>query len=111
MRFLKVFISVAIGCGFLLKLPHLSAQGAKTYPVVSEVRVEFNGFQSVSEELVLGNVQLRAGMDYNAALVDQSIRTLYTANGRNVGHNGCGLVGALLHGIWCRIPHRKNWRF
>ena len=77
MRFLKVFISVAIGCGFLLKLPHLSAQGAKTYPVVSEVLVEFNGFQSVSEELVLGNVQLRAGMDYNAALVDQSIRTLY----------------------------------
>ena len=27
MRFLKVFICVAIGCGFLSKLPYLSAQG------------------------------------------------------------------------------------
>ena len=33
--------------------------------------------KSVSEELVLSNVQLRAGMNYNAVLVDQSMRTLY----------------------------------
>ena len=49
----------------------------KRYPKVNEVRVEFDGFKSVSEEFVFSNVQLRTGMNYNTALVDQSIRTLY----------------------------------
>ena len=78
MRFLKFFLCAVICVEALFHLSPLSAQqGNETYPVVARVSVEFRGFQSVSEELVLSNVQLRAGMDYNAALVDQSIRMLY----------------------------------
>ena len=78
MRFFKIFLCAVICFEALFHLASLSAQqGNATYPVVERVSVEFRGFQSVSEELVLSNVQLRAGMNYNAALVDQSIRMLY----------------------------------
>ncbi len=79
MRFLKIFLCAVICVEALFPLSPLSAQqGNETYPVVAQVSIEFRGFQSVSEELVLSNVQLRAGMDYNAALVDQSIRMIYS---------------------------------
>ena len=77
MRLLETFLCALICLVVLLSPSGLSAQDIQVYPLVAEVRVEFDGFQSVSEELVLSNIQLRAGMDYNAALVDQSIRTLY----------------------------------
>ena len=77
MRFFKILrCSLVSLLAITCSLP-LSAQDTREYPKVNEVRVEFDGFQSVSEEFVFGNVQLRAGMDYNTALVDQSIRTLY----------------------------------
>jgi len=49
----------------------------QSYPVVNEIVTEFRGFRSVSDQYVLGNVQLRPGMNYNPAMVDQSIRMLY----------------------------------
>lgn len=79
MRFTQYFIR-AIVCLTLMVLSGfqiLSAQSNLANPVVAQVRIEFKEFQSVSEELVLSNIQLRAGMNYNAALIDQSIRTLY----------------------------------
>ena len=77
MRFFKILRCSLISLLVITCSLSLSAQDTKEYPKVHEVRVEFDGFQSVSEEFVFGNVQLRAGMDYNTALVDQSIRTLY----------------------------------
>jgi len=77
MRFFKILRCSLISLLVITCSLSLSAQDTKEYPKVNEVRVEFDGFQSVSEEFVFGNVQLRAGMDYNTALVDQSIRTLY----------------------------------
>ena len=77
MRFFKILRCSLISLLAITCSLSLSAQDTKEYPKVNEVRVEFDGFQSVSEEFVFGNVQLRAGMDYNTALVDQSIRTLY----------------------------------
>jgi outer membrane protein insertion porin family len=77
MRFFKILRCSLISLLTITCSLSLSAQDTKKYPKVIEVRVEFDGFQSVSEEFVFGNVQLRAGMDYNTALVDQSIRTLY----------------------------------
>ena len=77
MRFFKILRCSLISFLAITCSLSLSAQDTKEYPKVNEVRVEFDGFQSVSEEFVFGNVQLRAGMDYNTALVDQSIRTLY----------------------------------
>ncbi len=77
MRIIKTFLRAAICFAALTHLTILSAQDSQEYPKVNEVRVEFDGFKSVSEEFVFSNVQLRSGMNYNTALVDQSIRTLY----------------------------------
>ncbi|CAA6678690.1 MULTISPECIES: outer membrane protein assembly factor BamA [unclassified Lentimonas] len=77
MRFIKTFLRAVICLAAIANLTILSAQDSQEYPKVNEVRVEFDGFKSVSEEFVFSNVQLRSGMNYNTALVDQSIRTLY----------------------------------
>ncbi len=74
MLYIKTFFCAVIYCTAFFSFTALSAQ---EYPKVNEVRVEFDGFKSVSEEFVFSNVQLRRGMNYNTALVDQSIRTLY----------------------------------
>ena len=54
------------------------AQEAETYPLINRIITEFDGFRSTSDQYVLGNVQLRPGMNYNPALLDQSIRALYS---------------------------------
>ena len=54
------------------------AQEAETYPIINRIITEFDGFRSTSDQYVMGNVQLRAGMNYNPALLDQSIRALYS---------------------------------
>jgi outer membrane protein insertion porin family len=53
------------------------AQEAQSYPLINRIITEFDGFRSTSDQYVLGNVQLRPGMNYNPALLDQSIRALY----------------------------------
>lgn len=50
---------------------------AESYPVINRIVPEFKGFRSVSDQYILGNIQLRPGMNYNPALIDQSIRALY----------------------------------
>lgn len=55
-------------------------EGAQSYPLIDEITLEFDGFQSVSDEYVFNHIQLREGMGYNPALVDQSIRSLYNTN-------------------------------
>jgi outer membrane protein insertion porin family len=52
---------------------------AESYPVINRIVTEFKGFRSVSDQYILGNIQLRPGMNYNPALIDQSIRTLYAS--------------------------------
>ena len=54
------------------------AQEAETYPIINRIITEFDGFRSTSDQYVMGNVQLRPGMNYNPALLDQSIRNLYS---------------------------------
>jgi outer membrane protein insertion porin family len=53
------------------------AQEAEAYPVVNRIIPEFDGFRAVSDEYIFSNIQLRPGMNYNSALLDQSIRALY----------------------------------
>ena len=53
-------------------------QEAETYPIINRIITEFDGFRSTSDQYVMGNVQLRPGMNYNPALLDQSIRALYS---------------------------------
>jgi outer membrane protein insertion porin family len=77
MRYIKPLLRALVCFAAISNLTILSAQDSQEYPKVNDVRVEFDGFKSVSEEFVFGNVQLRSGMNYNTALVDQSIRTLY----------------------------------
>jgi len=78
MRFNK-FLHAVVPAILATLLPQtLPAQTAETdYPEIAEVRIEFQGFQAVSDQYVLSNIQLREGMDYNPVLVDQSIRALY----------------------------------
>jgi len=54
------------------------AQEAETYPIINRIITEFDGFRSTSDQYVMGSVQLRPGMNYNPALLDQSIRALYS---------------------------------
>lgn len=54
-------------------------QEAEEYPVIRQIIPEFEGFRAVSNQFVLSNVQLRPGMNYNPALIDQSIRALYAS--------------------------------
>ena len=74
MRYIKIFLRALVCLAAISGFTQLSAQES---PKINEVKIEFEGFQSVSEEFVFSNVQLRSGMTYNTALVDQSIRTLY----------------------------------
>ena len=53
------------------------AQEVETYPIINQIITEFDGFRSTSDQYVMGNIQLRPGMNYNPALLDQSIRALY----------------------------------
>jgi len=57
----------------------LAQQAAEDYPEIRQIIPEFKNFRSVSDQFVLGNIQLRPGMNYNPALIDQSIRALYTS--------------------------------
>ena len=54
------------------------AQESETYPIINRIIAEFDGFRSTSDQYVMGSVQLRPGMNYNPALLDQSIRALYS---------------------------------
>lgn len=79
MRFLKLILCFALSQGALSIATPLAAQEQpQSYPVVNKITTNFKGFRSVSDEYVFGNVQLREGMNYNPALVDQSIRVLYS---------------------------------
>ncbi len=73
----KILFTAASVLAFGLPTQITFAQEAKTYPVINRIVPEFAGFRSVSDQYVNGNIQLRPGMDYNPALLDQSIRALY----------------------------------
>ncbi|HAV12435.1 MAG TPA: outer membrane protein assembly factor BamA [Opitutae bacterium] len=79
MRFLKLTFCLAATLGSLsTSVLTLTAQEqAEAFPVVNEIKTNFQGFRAVSDQFVFGNVQLRSGMDYSPALIDKSIRTLY----------------------------------
>lgn len=74
-KFVSFVLVLFFSLGFA---PALSAQQTgETYPVINRIIPNFRNFQAVSDEFVKGNVQLRPGMNYNPALIDQSVRALY----------------------------------
>ena len=78
MRFLNISLCLALSLGaFSIPTTITAQEQAETYPVVNKIETKFAGFRSVSDQFVFSNVQLRSGMNYNPALVDQSIRVLY----------------------------------
>jgi len=78
MRFLKLISFAALFLGSIAPFFSVSAQEkTEGYPVVNAIRTQFDGFRSASDQFIFSSVQLRAGMDYNPVLVDQSIRALY----------------------------------
>lgn len=81
MRFFKIlFRTLALFFSCMLGCPGLFAQEtAEEYPEIRRIIPDFKGFRAVSDQFVFSNVQLRPGMDYNPALIDQSIRALYSS--------------------------------
>ena len=74
--FIASFLSI-----FVAQLPSLTAQATNSNPEIKRILSNFQGFRAVSDEFILGHIQLRPGMNYNSVLLDQSIRALY-ATGR-----------------------------
>lgn len=68
------FILLSCLCGFTLAVAQESEAAP---PTISEIVVEFVGLRNVSDEIVLANVQVRPGQEFDQNLVDRSIRTLY----------------------------------
>ncbi|MBC8189039.1 MAG: outer membrane protein assembly factor BamA [Puniceicoccaceae bacterium] len=78
MRNLSTILFAAAGIlACLLPTSFALGQETETYPVINRIIPEFDGFRSVSDQFIFGNIQLRPGMNYNPALLDQSIRALY----------------------------------
>ena len=79
MRILQTFFFSSVSLiAMTLPTQFTFAQEAESYPIINRIITEFDGFRSTSDQYVLGNVQLRPGMNYNPALLDQSIRALYS---------------------------------
>jgi outer membrane protein insertion porin family len=57
----------------------LAQEAAEDYPEIRQIIPEFKNFRAVSDQFILSNIQLRSGMNYNPALIDQSIRAIYTS--------------------------------
>ncbi len=56
--------------------PELNAE--EKPPIVEEVSIQIVGPQQINREAILAHLRLRQGMPYSQALVDQSIRSLYS---------------------------------
>ena len=79
MRILQILsFSAASLIAICLATQSTYAQEAEDYPLINRIIIEFDGFRSTSDQYVMGNVQLRPGMNYDPAVLDQSIRALYT---------------------------------
>ncbi|HKK19584.1 MAG TPA: outer membrane protein assembly factor BamA [Opitutales bacterium] len=80
MRFFKILLRTLVFSSCLVSCTAVLAQDAEEeYPLVRQIIPEFEGFRAVSDQFIFNNVQLRPGMNYNPALVDQSIRALYAS--------------------------------
>ncbi len=55
----------------------LAAQQQAARPTVGKLEIEFIGVQNVNEEVLRSNMQVRPGMEYSEAVVDDSLRALY----------------------------------
>lgn len=74
-------------CLFILALSALSiphalraqATASEPVPVVESIQLEFKDFQNVSSENVRSHIQQPVGAPYDPALVDSSIRALYSS--------------------------------
>jgi outer membrane protein insertion porin family len=79
MRILQsLYFSAASLIAICLATQSTYAQETEDYPLISRIVIEFDGFRSTSDQYVMGNVQLRPGMNYDPAVLDQSIRALYS---------------------------------
>ena len=77
-----IFFALVLTAALFLASAPVVAQptepsAGQSYPVINEIIPRFDGFRAVSDQYIFGNIQLRPGMNYNPALVDQSIRALY----------------------------------
>jgi outer membrane protein insertion porin family len=86
MRIIKFILGLATLCALFSPAVSSLAQAQArpqgedaSYPEVNRIIPQFDGYRGVSDQFVFSNIQLRPGMNYNPALVDQSIRALYNS--------------------------------
>jgi hypothetical protein len=64
MRNLSTILFAAAGIlACLLPTSLALGQETETYPVINRIIPEFDGFRSVSDQFIFGNIQLRPGMN------------------------------------------------
>ena len=61
----------------LLGATFLTAQLPQAEVTIGKVEIEFIGVQNVNEAVLRSNMQVRSGMVYTEAIVDDSLRALY----------------------------------
>ncbi|MFU8847277.1 MAG: outer membrane protein assembly factor BamA [Opitutales bacterium] len=80
MRILSLLLRVLVFTFYVFSASGAMAQEtSQEYPGIRQIIPEFKDFRSVSDQFILSNIQLRPGMNYNPALIDQSIRALYAS--------------------------------
>jgi outer membrane protein insertion porin family len=78
MRLISSLSFAALSLISAAPLLQISAQTVReAFPLVHSIQTKFEGFRAASDQFIFSNIQLRAGMTYNPALIDQSIRALY----------------------------------
>lgn len=78
MRYISSLSLAALSLISAAPLLQISAQAVReAFPLVHSIQTKFEGFRAASDQFIFSNIQLRAGMTYNPALIDQSIRALY----------------------------------
>ncbi|MDG2169078.1 MAG: outer membrane protein assembly factor BamA, partial [Opitutales bacterium] len=62
----------------LLGATYLTAQLPQRDVTIGKVEIEFIGVQNVNDAVLRSNMQVRSGMPYSEAIVDDSLRSLYS---------------------------------
>jgi outer membrane protein insertion porin family len=60
-----------------IPLVGVAQQRTAPAPTVASVDVDFAGFKNISEQYVRGNIKIKIGDDYDQAIVDDSVKSLY----------------------------------
>ena len=77
LRLFAVVLAVALGASAARAQIETPIDQTAPQKKVGTVAVKFIGIANVNEQIVRANIQLRTGTDYDEAVIDRDIRSLY----------------------------------